>query len=101
MADIQLTITAKSDYVDMIMTAFNNGAGKVNEHRVEGHKRPFPWTYTPKGVDTNKQFAQRILAEFIRAFVREAKENIDADRYTAEIQALTPPTQNVPDEIVE
>ena len=103
MADIELTITAKSDHVQRIMDAFNGYADTPLKITADKNNmfQIFNWDYDEKGSDTNKQFAERIIKEFLRAFVRCYELGLDTERYNTDVSNVTPPSQTVPDEIVE
>lgn len=102
MADISVTIIFKDAHVTRILDAFNDYADLNLTIRPEGQSE-WRWSYLPKqGGESNIEFGERVLKELIRAFVRCREYNDDVfNRYNVDVQTVTLPSQNVPDDIVD
>ena len=101
MADIDLTITLKSDFISRILDSLNGSADKNISLSIDSGVH-FEWSYVNKAEgESNKQFGERFLKEMIRAFVRTFELSLDQTRFSDEINALIPISQSVPNEIVE
>ncbi len=60
------------------------------------------FTYDVKGTgETNAEYGERVIKEFIRAVVRCYEYQTDTDRYNGEVDGLDEISQSVPDGIVE
>lgn len=102
MADQQLTITIKDAYANRVKNAIEFFA--EHEIRIVNTDVKFRFKYSflsKQGGENNRQFYERFLKETLRAFVRCYELGSDRDREIAAVNAVPPPSQNVPDEIVE
>ncbi|MCK5605733.1 hypothetical protein KAR91_27810 [Candidatus Pacearchaeota archaeon] len=102
MADVELTITAINGHVPLILEAMAHYAEKTLA--IEGQSdrsSRFEFTYPAKGSDSNKIWAEKFIKQLVRAVVRMYKLREDTIRYSEDINDVQPPSQSVPDEIVE
>lgn len=106
MADVVLQVTIKDAHTMRVLTAITEQAGKSVRMQIQDNDYfswgEDPWSYNPKATgETNKQFAERMLRRFLIAFVKHYEYNLDVVRQRSEINAIDPPSENVPDGIVE
>ena len=98
----EITLSVPDQHVQTILNAFNNLAGKnieIQAHDINGH-----WSFSFDAKDeeeTNEQFAKRVIKELVRALVRLDDYADDYDRYRDEVAGLNPPSQDIPDGIIE
>lgn len=107
MADVTLQITIPDAHTDRVLSAFNKASGAridMNAHKsTETAEFNANWNFTIEpqgGAETAKQFAVRFILEQIKAVVKMVDYAEDQDRYRTEVSAITPATQDVPEEIV-
>ena len=102
MADVVLSITIPNQFVARVVAAINARAGKEMSIQVLAAENvPFQFQYAPKAAEeTQMQYGQRFVKEYIRAFVRCHELNTDATRFSSAVAAVPVPSQSVPDEIV-
>lgn len=104
MADINLTITIPEEYQETVADAFALASGKPMELSCHGTNYDSSWQFNiaPKdGSETMKEFGERFLKELGKAVIRLVDLKEDYDRYTSEINAIDPPEQDVPEDILE
>lgn len=101
MADIQLEITGVSEHVPLILEAFQFYEGNSIEMSSPLKSDRFEFTFPVKGNDTNKDFAENVVKECIKAIVKMYKLGQDRDRYSSDVSNVTLPDHNVPDGIVQ
>jgi hypothetical protein len=100
MAEIELQATLNGEYMTRIFDGFNGCAGINIVMQPEGGS-DWTWMYAPKqGGETDKDYAERIVREMIRAIVRCSEYSEDVVRHSEDVNDITPPSQDVPDEIV-
>lgn len=97
MADI--TITIKDAQISRVMNAFNALAGEELTIRWNGDEKNFFYNAKTSG-ETNMDFGKRLIATIIKQFVKVYEKKTDNDRYSQEINTITPPSENVPDDII-
>ena len=96
-----LTVTIPTEYASRVLGAFNAQADEELTITWDG-KPSQRWSYKAKKAgENNVEFGNRVLRSFVRAWVKSYEFGLDADRYNADIEAITPPAENVPDDIVE
>ena len=100
MADINLSLVVKDSHLTRVFDALSGYASASIDFRIDRGEE-HNWAYLPQGADTNKQWAERFLRQLVRAFVRCYELNTDIDRYKTELDSVSPPSQSVPDGIVE
>ena len=107
MAVVTVQLTIPEAAVPKVVDAFTKLSGAhisldadkmVNDTNFNGR-----WDFTiaeQSGAETTKQFAVRFILELIKASVKLVDYAEDRDRYSAEVSAITPPAQDVPDNII-
>ncbi|KKL47154.1 hypothetical protein LCGC14_2338360, partial [marine sediment metagenome] len=103
-AAVQITLTVPDVAVPIVLDAFNDLAGENIEISVHSDDFDGNWSYryAPKDPnETQKQFAQRVIKEHVRAMVRLVESAKEYERYKTEINAIPPPDINIPDGIIE
>jgi len=104
MPDVQITLTISTDNTQRVLDSFNALAGKtieINAHELEGGGH-WSFRYDPKDVgETNQDYAKRVLKELVKATVRLVDMAEDYQRYSTEVAAITPPNQDVPEDIIQ
>jgi len=102
MSDVILQTTVKDAHVQRAASAIAYGAGKIIEIEIydeDGGKRyGFEFTYTGDG--NLKVQAESFLRAALIAFVRAYEFGIDKERVSSEVKAITPASQDVPDDMV-
>ena len=110
MADVILNIIVPDAWVTRVLNAFNTitdanmtiearGHAPNPEDEFDGH-----WDFRiedKQPTETNKQFGERILRELGKAVVHMVDKAEDDVRYRNEVAAITPPSSDVPDDILE
>lgn len=103
MADVQLTLTVPDAYVTRVLAAMNHADGRLVEVSVGdaaiGDNYGFT-TAIEKGGMGNAEYAKYFIMQLIKTYVRAYEFGVDRVRFESEQAAVTPATQNVPDEIV-
>jgi len=103
MADTILSTKVKSEHVQRAIEAINYGAGKTIDisigDKLTGANFGFAFTY--EGNGDPKAQAQRFLKAALIAFVRAYEFGKDRERFDAAVESITPPSQDVPDDMVE
>ena len=106
MADVTVQLTIPEAAVPKVTDAFTKLSGArisldadkmVNDTMFNGR---WDFTVAPQGAETTKQFAVRFILELIKASVKLVDYAEDRDRYSAEVASITPPAQDVPDNII-
>ena len=106
MADVTVQLTIPEAAVPKVMSAFTKLSGArlsldadkmVHDTNFNGR---WDFTVAEQGAETTKQFAVRFILELIKASVKLVDYAEDRDRYSAEVAAITPPAQDVPDNII-
>ena len=100
MSDVILQTTVKDAHVQRAASAIAYGAGKIIEIEIydeDGGKR-FEFTYTGDG--NLKVQAESFQRAALIAFVRAYEFGIDKERVSSEVKAITPASQDVPDDMV-
>jgi len=107
MADITLEITIPDAHTARVLDAFTKAAGAridMSAHKSTETKEfnaNWNYSYAEQGdTETAKQFAVRVIIEQIKALVRMVDYAEDQDRYRTAVSAITPATQDVPDNII-
>lgn len=101
MADQALTVTIRDAYVDRVRAAVDFFAGTEIKIADKDVKYRFTFSYLPKqGGETYRQYYERFLRETTKAFVRCYELGVDRNRAISAVEAVPPPSQNVPDDIV-
>ena len=107
MADVDLTITIPDAHTVRVLDAFTKAAGariELMAHKhTENNEFNANWSYSydeQQPGETAKQFAVRVILEQIKALVKLVDYAEDQDRYRTAVAAITPATQDVPDNIV-
>ena len=109
MPDAILSITVPDAWVVRVLNAFNaiTDTHMVIEARnytpdpadeFDGH-----WDFRiedKQPAETNKQFGERVLRELGKAVVHMVDKAEDDIRYRNEVAAITPPSSDVPDDIL-
>ena len=104
---VDLTITIPDAHTVRVLDAFTKAAGARIE--LMAHKSTptndfnANWSYSydeQQPGETDKQFAVRVILEQIKALVKLVDYAEDQDRYRTEVSAITPATQDVPDDLV-
>ena len=106
MADIDVIVTFKNDYVSEIIEAVDGYADKQLVLTAFDLNTPtgetFSFSYeAKKPEETNKEYGARVLKTLLKALVRCYFQDKDRDRWQADIAAVDPIDHNIPDEIVE
>jgi len=103
MADIVLNITIKDAHKVRILNALTNYADKLIAFSIStGEKSDFwDFTYTPQNGATPKVFAQNVIKQFLLALTKCYEYEVDLKRYKSEIDAISPATQTVLDEMID
>lgn len=85
-----------------VLGAFEALAGKQIEIQVMDADYNANWSFSfdSKGAETNKQFGERVAKQILRAFVRVVDYAEDRERYNTEVGAVTPPAQDVNDNVI-
>lgn len=100
MPDITLSVTVPDAQVQRVMDAIN-GRADIDIKLTTDGSPGFTFSYEAKqGGESNLQYGERFVKELIRGLVREYELNVDTLRYETDINAVSQPTQNVPDGIV-
>ena len=103
MADVILQITVKDAHVQRAVDAIAYGVGKRVEieicHDETGARYGFEFTYSGDG--NVKTQAESFLKAALIAFVRAYEFGKDRERFDAAVESITPPSQDVPDDMVE
>lgn len=100
---VEITISIPDQYVSRVLEALLGLSGKTIELMVHGDDFHGDWrySYSPKlPNETNKQFAERVVRENIKALVKLFDYAEDIERYNAEVALITSPVQDVPDDII-
>ena len=104
MPDIQITLTISTDNTQRVLDSFNALAGKtieINANELEGGGH-WSFRYDPKDVgETNQDYTKRVLKELVKAVIRAVDFAEDYQRYSIEVAAITPPGQDVPEDIIK
>lgn len=100
MATIQLVITFDSSNTNRIKTAFDNATTKTNRIIV-GNTIMNMDIAAQGGSETDKQYGQRVLRELGKYYMKASEKDTDKERHAGEVEALDPPDQNVPEDILE
>ena len=103
MADIILELTVPEAYTTRVLEALEWAAGKQLNIDIHGENTHGNWSYSypVRQVGENaRDFAARAIRQNILAMVRMADHAQDSERYRAEVSAITPPSQDVPDDII-
>ena len=102
MADIILETTVKETHVQRAIEAITYGVGKTIDisigDKMTGANYGFAFTYTGDG--NVKVQAESFLKAALIAFVRAYEFGMDRERYNADVTAIDPPSQDVPDDMV-
>ena len=102
MADIILETTVKDAHVQRAVEAITYGVGKTIDisigDKMTGANYGFAFTYTGEGGP--KAQAESFLRAALIAFVRAYEFGIDKERVSSEVKAITPASQDVPDDMV-
>ena len=100
MATINLTIP--DDKVNEILEAFN---WATNQHTLQfnGSFRPNAFVIDKQDTETenNLQFGKRVIRELVINLVKTYQLDADYTRYKNELKAITQPTENVENTIIE
>ena len=100
MADVDLTVTIPDAYVIKVLNALQATADRDLMLGAFNSDSPIEWGFKisgQQGGETSKDFGERYIKEFLLAVIRMVEFAQDKNRYDAEIQAVTPPTQDVGD----
>ena len=109
MAGINITLTIPEEHVavaweaitaycDTHMTLTARGHSDLPEGDLNIH---YDFRIDPKdGEETNKEFAERWLAEYAKAAVKGYWLANDTDRYKEDVAAVDPPSQNVDESVI-
>ena len=107
MADVTLNIVIPDAHTTRVLAAFTKTAGariELMAHKhTENNDFNANWSYSydeQQLGETDKQFAVRVILEQIKALVKLVDYAEDQDRYRTAVSAITPATQDVPDNIV-
>ena len=109
MADVILNTTVPDAWAVKVLDAFNiianthmmieaKGHASSPEDEFDGH-----WDFRiedKQPAETNKQFGERVLRELGKAVVHMVDKAEDDIRYRGEVAAITPPSSDVPDNIL-
>ena len=102
MADIILEIKIPSIHAARALDYLNKANEKCIAINIMELGSRWEFSYQPKQeTENNKQYAERVISSLTRALMRTVDYSEDNDRYGAEINAITPPNQDVPDDIVQ
>lgn len=102
---INITITIPDEHISRVLEAYSGLANMgitISYH--DNERLNGKWDYNFKGKQENESnivFARRVFGAGIKAMVQLWEYSEDARRYHLEVNALTPPNQNVPDDIIE
>ena len=105
MADVTLEITIPEEYTEYVLEAITALAGtnmSIEIHNTSTNLNG-SWNFTiaPQGSETAKQFGERFLRKLGIAAIKLYDYVEDNERYRGEVSNITPPTQDVPDNILE
>jgi hypothetical protein len=101
---IQIILSVPDQHVTRILEAFTGLAGKSLELSAHGDDFHGNWDYefAPKDIgESDKEFVVRAIKENIKAVVKLYDYAEDRSRYNSEISAITQPSQDVPEDIIE
>jgi hypothetical protein len=99
MADIVIEITVPDAYVTRAFEALTGMADK--RIRIEFERDSVIYDYTAKeSEETNKEFAERVCRNMIINHIKAYEKDLDYDRYHAEMKAVLPASEDVPDNIL-
>jgi len=94
-----ITITINDAQISRAMDAFNVLAGEELTIRWDGDEKIFSYNAKTSG-ETNMDFGKRLIATIIKQFVKVYEKKIDNDRYSQEINSITPSNENIPEDII-
>ncbi len=100
----EIILSIPDQYVDCVLNAFTGLANKqINLMTMsDNFNGNWSYSYEPKqSGENNKDFAIRVIKENIRAIVRLYDYIEDKKRYVTEVEAISPASQDIPDEIIE
>lgn len=107
-AAVQVSLIIPDVAVPVVLDAFDTLANQhidLEVHNPSGGEMlegRWSYRYAPKDPnETEKQFAERVIKEHIRALVRLAKDAEERKRHDEEIAAVTPIDVNIPDDIID
>ena len=101
---VEIKLSVQDQYINRVLEALTELAGKPLKVAVNGSgfhgKHSFE--FAPKDdAETNKEFAVRVIRENIKAMVKLYEYTIDKARFDSEVSAVTQPSQDVPDNLIE
>ena len=109
MTDVILNVIVPNTWMIKVLGAFNTITDINMSIEARGHA-PNPedefdgrWDFRIEGklsTETNKQFGERVLRELGKAVVHMVDKAEDYTRYRNEVAAITPPSSDVPDDIL-
>lgn len=109
-ASTSVTITIPDEHSALVLSAINRLADKditINAYLRDDPNSPSldcqgRYSYAPKDPnETNKQFVKRAIKAYLVAMVEMAESSRELQRYRDEVEAVTQPDVNVPDEIIQ
>ena len=109
MADVTLEITVPDAWIIRVLNAFNMITDTHMMIEARGHalnpEDEFDgrWDFRiedKQSAETNKQFGKRVLRELGKAVVHMVDKAEDDVRYRNEVAAITPPSSDVPEDIL-
>jgi len=109
MADVILNIKVPDAWAIKVLNAFNTITDIHISLEARGHasspEDDFDgrWDFrieNKQPTETNKQFGERVLRELGKAVVHMVDKAKDDIRYRNEVAAITPPSSDVPDDIL-
>jgi hypothetical protein len=104
MPDVELKIIIREQNIQRVLDSFSTIAGKdieiiISDH--EYHIRRSAISQPQQPGETIKQYGERIVRDYILSLVKMTELAEDQARYSAEISAIEPVSQNTPDDIIE
>ena len=109
MADINITLTIPDEHVAIAWEAINAYCDTLMTLTARGHSDPPEEVLNihsgvhidaKTGEETNKEFAERWLAEYTKAAIKGYWLADDTKRYQEDVAAVDPPTQSVDESVI-
>ena len=98
MADVILEITIPDQHVDRVKETFEAYDGA--ETMIKVGNDIFAFQIASQGTDNMRDFAKNLIKGLVVALVKCKEYHTDRERYQNEIKAITPPAEEVPEDIV-
>ena len=107
--DVEVTLTLPVAHVAKVLEALNWAAGARMSLEIDKHDPLVPNVHARYDFqiaakdpnETQQEFGKRCMANLVVAVVRAKALSDDEERYRTEVSTINPPSQNIPDDVVE